>query len=204
MATNLPPNIPIIVDKKLLLQGYVFLRSRAPEPNKPTYWECRRLKSGACKARAVTVGEGANLTVTKCGQHEHPPDREECEAEKVMNRLKRKAEDEVALPPSLLLREELRNVPPEVLAKLPERRNMKKALRRVRRVELPVNPVNIVDLGELPERFKVTLQGERFLMFDNDDGRKRMFVFGTRHNLEILAKSSRWYMDGRFKVRCSN
>lgn len=190
---------PKIVDKKLLYQGYIFLRSGKSQPNKPTYWACRRLRSKTCKARAVTVGEEDNLVVTKCGNHEHPPDREECEAEVVMNRLKRKAEEEAAQPPALLLREELRNVPPAVISKLPERRNIKKALRRVRRIQLPPNPTSITTLGVLPERFQNTLQGERFLIFDNglDD---RVLVFATRRNLEVLARSSRWFLDGTFKV----
>lgn len=203
MAANLPGDSPKLVDKKLLYRGFVYLRSRVPEANK-TYWECKRLKSKTCKARAVTVGEGSNLVVTRCGDHEHPPDREECEAEKVMNRLKRKAEDEVALPPALILRDGLRNVPNGVIARLPERRNIKKALRRARRAELPANPTQIENLGRLPDRFRVSLQGDRFLMSDNEEATKRVLVFGTRRNLEKLAKSSRWYMDGTFKVSCKN
>lgn len=89
-----------------------------------------------CTARAVTTGTGDNVLVIKVGAHQHPPDRDGCLAAEVMHNLKRKAEENPSQAPALLIRSELQNVSEPILAQLPERRNLKKAIRRARRVEL--------------------------------------------------------------------
>lgn len=144
-----------IVGGKLQYQGFIYVRSKPPAPGKPSsYWECTRLrKIKTCKARAITVGEGENLRVCKFDEHTHPSDLEFCMAEEVMHRMKRKLEDDPQAGPSSIMRDELRNVPEQVLAKLPERRNIKKAIRRVRRAELPPNPSRLADLGPLPGEY---------------------------------------------------
>lgn len=150
-------------------------------------------RSKSCNARATTKDfEGDEVYVTKFASHTHPPDHEETKAEEVMRRIKRKAEDNPVAGPSGIIRDELRDLPSAVLIRLSERRNMKKAVRRLRRANLPANPKRITDLGELPERF---------LIHDNGEANSRILVFGTRRNLEVLARSSRWYLDRIFKVR---
>ncbi|KAJ8671478.1 hypothetical protein QAD02_002737 [Eretmocerus hayati] len=117
-----------------------------------------------------------------------------------------------------MLRTELANLSEEVLCQLPERRALKKALRRRRRRDLPPNPRVLEDLGELPERFWRTLgvASENSLIHDSIDRdgedsdkggeaeanylRSRVIVFGTRRNLELLSESLTWYVDGEFKV----
>lgn len=42
-----------VVDKKLLLEGFIYLKSKS-QKNK-TYWDCKRLRAGECKARAITT-----------------------------------------------------------------------------------------------------------------------------------------------------
>lgn len=96
-------------------------------------------------------------------------------------------------------------VDPHVLSQLPERENLKKSMRRVRRRELPPNPTSLSDLNEIPERYTKTLAGESFLLYDSKSdedyqGKGRVIVFSTRRNLEILSNSSTWYLDGTFKI----
>lgn len=189
-----------VIDKKLLHRGYIYVRSGAPIPGKNTYWECKlKRRAKSCTARATTA-PGDVVTVLKFGKHSHPPDHEECRAEEVLESMKRQAANNPEQGPSAIIRDELRNVPVEVVARLPERRNIKKAVRRVRRVELPPNPTRITDLGELPDRFRLTLQGERFLILDNGDDAQRVLAFATRRNLEVLARSAMWFLDGTFSV----
>lgn len=196
-----PPEIGKIVGNKLQHRGFVYTRSRKQILGEPSYWECTRLRrSKSCRARAVTLGDGAEVEVTKFSSHEHPPDQEQCQADQVMERMKRKAEDEPAAGPSKIIRDELRDVPAAVISRLPDRQNIKKVVRRVRRVALPPNPRRIEELGELPDRFRNTLQGERFLISDNNEVNNRVIVFATRRNLELLSRSTRWYLDGTFKV----
>lgn len=211
-----------IIDKKLCLDGYVYLRSRRAKGK--TYWDCRRVRSGECNARAITNDPlpEEELTVLRGpaeSQHSHPPNREECAAETVTQTLKRKAREHPELPPAHLLRTELQTVPTGVLSQLPEQEALKKAMRRERRKNLPPNPKKLSDLGELPDQYQRTLQGERFLIWDSghddesdeDDyeeeeeqqeqvGANRVLVFSTRRNLELLCQSSTWFVDGTFKV----
>lgn len=99
----------------------------------------------------------------------------------------------------------MHDVDPMVLSQLPERENLKSSMRRVRRRELPPNPKSLSDLEEIPERYTKTLGGESFLLYDSasdtdHEGEGRILVFSTRRNMEILAQSNTWYLDGTFKV----
>lgn len=102
------------------------------------------------------------------------------------------------------MRDSLHGLLPSVLAKIPERENLKKALRRERRRHLPPNPKTLDEIIELPGRYQRTLSNERFLMYDSrvDEtfGEGRVLAFATRSNLEKLANSDTWYLDGTFKV----
>ena len=86
------------------------------------------------------------------------------------------------------MRAELASVSEGVLSQLPEREQLAKSMRRQRRANLPPNPKSLSDLASVPERFQQTLAGEKFLLFD------------TRRNLEFLARSSTWFLDGTFRV----
>jgi len=112
-----------------------------------------------------------------------------------------------------------------VLSQLPNRDNLKKSMRQVRRYlffplfyesililsilhirkNLPPNPKTLSDLGTLPDQYQKTFTGEKFLIYDSldDDSVRegRVVVFSTRRNLKLLAKSDCWFLDGTFKVR---
>lgn len=60
-------------------------------------------------------------------------------------------------------------------------------------------------------RYRVTLGGEDFVLFDSYDDREdddddeearrnRVIVFGTRRNVELLMKCIMWFLDGTFKT----
>jgi len=92
-----------------------------------------------------------------------------------------------------------------VLSQLPVRGNLKQAVRRARRVNFPKNPVTLADLDCIDPQFQTTTTGEPFLLYDSkgdsDFGASgRVLVFATRKNLEHLASSNTWYVDGTFKV----
>ena len=90
-----------------------------------------------------------------------------------------------------------------VLAHLLEKENLKKAIKRYRCKNCPPNPTSLDDLGDIPDTSQKTITGDKFLIFDSfnqEDLNGRVLVFATRKNLEILAASPVWYMDGSFKV----
>ena len=69
--------------------------------------------------------------------------------------------------------------------------------RRKQRVEPPL-PSHRKDIVLLPE-YTVTDSGENFLLFDSGPVEKRILVFGTSNNLELLSNSQIWFADGTFK-----
>ena len=54
-----------IVEKKLFLDGFIFLRSKVE--NGKIYWDCQRVRAKECKVRAITTEPDAqgNFTVKK-------------------------------------------------------------------------------------------------------------------------------------------
>ncbi|PSN44355.1 hypothetical protein C0J52_19615 [Blattella germanica] len=116
--------------------------------------------------------------------------------------MKRVATEHPEITPSQILRNELRSVPSGVFSQVPEREHLKRSIRRERtRYQLP-DPTSIDELGEIPERYKRTQNGENFLIYDNfneEEDTQRVIVFGTKKNLELLLKSVCWFADGTFK-----
>ena len=77
-----------VYDKKLTIDGFLYLRSKSKKDK--TYWDCKRLRLKECKARAIT-GEFASgdimvLKGPRESPHSHPPNREECEVENFLHR----------------------------------------------------------------------------------------------------------------------
>ncbi|KAJ4438240.1 hypothetical protein ANN_14179 [Periplaneta americana] len=79
-------------------------------------------------------------------EHTHPPNREEAEAEIVKQGLKRKAAEHPERRPAQVLHIDLGHVPSGVLALLPERSNLNKAVRSERQRHLPPNPTALNNL----------------------------------------------------------
>lgn len=100
-----------IVGNRLFINGFVYYHSRYINANR-RHWECRRVRSKDCKARAITnrPAPGDELIIfqgPEQSEHEHPPNYDECRAEKVKLNLKRKAEEHPEQPPAQILRTEL-------------------------------------------------------------------------------------------------
>lgn len=195
---------------KLIIDGYVYIKSKNEKRLQRTYWDCNRLRNKECSARAITslANLGEHPVVFKGpveSKHSHPSNLEECGAEKLKQSLKRRAEEHPEEPPAQILRHQLHNVPSGVLSQLPERENLKQSIRRIRKKNLPPNPRALSELGELPDLYKRTLTNENFLIYDSkfkgeDQVSGRVLVFGTRRNLELLSQSDTWFLDGTFKV----
>lgn len=134
---------------KLLFDGHIYYRRDSNKGR--TYWNCRRKEE--CKATAITQTVDRKLEVVKSKEHTHAPNQEELQAEKVVHSLKRIASDHPELPPAQILRTELPRVSLGVLSQLPERENLKKAMRKERTKDQPRNPMLLEELGELPDRW---------------------------------------------------
>lgn len=133
---------------KLLHQGYIFYRKDVKKGR--TYWTC--VKKKECRATAITVFNEGAVQVVKERQHSHAPNREEVEAEKALSNMKRMATEHPELPPAQILRTELPKLSEGTISQLPERENLKKAMRRERVKDQPSNPLSIEELHEIPDR----------------------------------------------------
>ena len=82
-----------IIKEKLLLDGYVYLRSWSTKDR--VYWDCRNVRSGIRPARAITNNPiaGVHVVVHRGPQeskHTHQPNQEECAGEVIVDNMKRK------------------------------------------------------------------------------------------------------------------
>ena len=128
---------------KLLNNGFLYYRRDSK--NRKTYWYCKR--KNECKATAITMYVDRHLEVLKEKLRTHAPNQEEVNAEKVKANLKRIAADHPELPPAQILRTELPKVAAGVLSQMPERENLKKAMRRERGKDQPRNPMSLEELA---------------------------------------------------------
>jgi len=191
--------------KLLHVDGYLYYKHS--ENKGRFYWCCR--KKCECSARAITSNSGQNIIIHKGPQssiHNHAPNLEEVYALKVMTDIKRKASEHPEAPPAQILRTELQQVPAGILAELPERQNIRKAITRQRVNNMPSNPRSMNELHELPNQFKQTIAGDQFLLYDSFEDIDyqltcgRIIIFATKENLRILMNSPTWFVDGTFKV----
>lgn len=205
------------------VDGHIYVKCRTRKGR--TYWDCRRVRSGSCRARAITDDplDRTKITLIKTSPHQHPPDVDECAAEVVLESLKRKAETRPEVSTAAVVRSEITGLSGEVLSQLPEQEAMQRTVRRIRRKHVPANPRRVTELGAIPDELQRTLGNERFLLYDshpegienededdvdeeeNDDNseaedRQRVIVYATRRNIEILCESSIWFCDGTFEV----
>ncbi|CAG4985916.1 unnamed protein product [Parnassius apollo] len=72
-------------------------------------------------------------------------------------------------------------------------------IRQRREVSCP-NPGSVADIN-IPVALQVTSRNLNFLLWDSgQNDPHRIFMFGTKENLEVLEEHRHWHVDGTFKV----
>lgn len=89
---------------------------------------------------------------------------------------------------------------PAVSMALPKISNMSRTIRRTR-VRANIAPVTPASLQELrfEGKYTVTDKNDNFIIHDSEN-EDRLVIFGTNSNLDFLAASDEWYMDGTFDM----
>jgi hypothetical protein len=63
----------------------------------------------------------------------------------------------------------------------------------------PNDPNNLINLL-IPDNYRITSNGEKFLYYDSGLEEERILIFTTNKFLNHLSQSKHWYSDGTFKV----
>ena len=178
----------------LIWDGAKFTLNRDME-NGTKYWRCGKR---SCPARITT--DGTELLQQTNG-HNHAIDGVEAQIDRVKDRLKKRAREEITPIPTIYndtLVDIARAQDVSVAARLPTYPSMKSALYRARSSRLPSLPQSREDI-HLEGRWQLTLSGEQFLIRDAGDAEK-MLIFATEESLHQLAEAEIIYVDGTFEV----
>ncbi|CAF0766253.1 unnamed protein product [Adineta steineri] len=158
-----------------------------------TYWIC---KTRNCKAHIHT--DLNDNFLYSSGEHNHLLEPEELEVKHFRDILKERVVNETT-PISKIYDEEIMKArfSPEVLASVPLVRAIGSGLNQARRKLTPVLPTSAT--FDIPDSYQTTTSGEKFLFCDTVVGRKkRMILFGSPKQLELLFDSTVILMDGTF------
>lgn len=94
----------LISRTRLEIDGFLYVRSCKRKNS--TYWNCKKVRAGECKARAVTtVNPLQEIQVRKGPReslHRHAPNRDAAEAERIVADIKTRAEAPGAKPATIL------------------------------------------------------------------------------------------------------
>ncbi|CAF4050241.1 unnamed protein product [Rotaria sordida] len=130
--------------------------------------------------------------------HDHEPNPDMIAARIVRNKIKERAVQE-NLPLSMIYEQEVSNSSTNstTTAILPTCQEFGPTLGKVRAKVMPVLPQDC--LFDIPDQFKTTLDGNRFLLMDDSIiRRERILVFSSDYQLDMLFSSPIVYMDGTF------
>ena len=87
----------------------------------------------------------------------------------------------------------------EVYPYLPSRNALRQTIKRVRHIDLPTELQSLENLI-ISENMQKTLDGSDFLVRDLTIGNESVLIFTTSTNVNYLAQSHFWIMDGTFKT----
>jgi len=99
----------------------------------------------------------------------HPADPDDVAARQLVNEIKQAGVAQPERPPTQIIEARVKDASEEVLAKLPLKSAIKRSINRSRQLQLPPNPKSLRDLPSLPAEFKMSDNGEIFLLYDSYD-----------------------------------
>ena len=151
---------------KVIFEGYVYVKQKHLA-NDVVSFECEKRRNKAeCKAKIKIRGE---VLVGRFNEHSHGPDPARQEVLKAVLRMKRQ-EEETEEAPQQIITQSISTITDDAKAKLPTVYHLHRNVRRHRQAvnnPLPV-PLNVDEIV-IPDRYKVTHDGQDFLLFDTNN-----------------------------------
>lgn len=165
---------------------------------------CNSSRTTGCKCRLhkpIDNDDPAHYTLKH--EHSHPGEARKIGKQRVMSKLKDLAKT-TQDPATVLIAGSVQGEQKSTIASLPSTKQMAKTVQRQRKGPgFPKNPNSLAEL-QLNGEYRVTNSGENFILFDSgvndeivDD---RTIIFGTKENVEFMAKCEEIFMDGTFSV----
>lgn len=185
-------------NEKLSFEGFVCVKQKQLA-NGVVSFECeKRRNKTECKAKLKIRGQEL---VGRLNEHSHGPDPTRQEVLKAVQRMKRQAE-ETEETPQQIITQSVSTITSDAKANLPTVHHLRRNLRRHRQTVSNTLPApHNIDQIVIPDRFRVTHDGQEFLLFDSGpDTNNRMLIFGTLDNIRLLGSTPHWFMDGTFKT----
>ena len=160
-------------------------------------WQC--VQRGVCNARIHTQNQ---IVVNRINGHNHENNPSVFHCLKVKTTIKRRAYDTQDGTHNILT-SSLKDIREYSAIYLPKLDSLKQTFRRARKRALNVPPESeTFDTLVIPEAYKKTSKGDRFLLYDSGTGseNQRLLIFGTASNIDMLNTSNIWLADGTFKT----
>ena len=186
---------------KLVIFGFIYTLNRATEEFQ--HWVCE--KCGQCKARLTTSHELAIVNpidiIEIQESHTHSSDKPRIEMLKDYNQMKERASQNSEESIRSIFASGVATMETSTLVQLPKTDSIKRTIRKHKDGSESLANSAFASELQIVDKYKVTLKGEPFLLFDSCFGdNNRLLMIGTPKMVSILSASQSWYADGTFKV----
>ena len=183
--------------RKLAFENNIYIKQKVLS-NGAVCWECnQRRTANTCKAKIHVLND---QVIRRVNEHTHNGNSATVEASKIRSQMKKRAR-ETEEPPQQIISIAVGLINDQASAAMPAVHHILRDLRRQRQRKGNPLPCPQDTRFDIPDEYQVTTDGKPFMMYDSGPGDgNRIIVFATEENIELLAHSPTWFMDGTFKT----
>ena len=164
---------------------------------------CPRSKSKIqpwCPGKATTLGD----RILSTRRHNHISDPVDLKVKQATRKVLQQAKENPTLKTSQLMHEWAKNtMGPAERSKACSMATMQRKLQWTKcQVQDHTGvPQSLEELAEIPQHFRETFDGERFLLVNRElEGGGRILIFASHSGLDMLRRAETWSADGTFSV----
>lgn len=181
---------------KLIVDGYIYGCEKTQK--NVIRWACEYKKKHLCKGRVSTTKlQNKHKIIKEPSTHNHAPEASRKELLKSNTFVKTKAQN-TAMNPIQIITNSVVACEQNCRVYLPGTKSQQKKIKRVRSKNQTKEPLSIDDIN-IPEYLKY-VESQQFLIADKSfNGNNRILMFTSISNMQLLSKSTVWFMDGTFK-----
>ena len=159
-------------------------------------------KQADCKARIIVDSRTSSTLLSGIPTHNHEERPAEIATHKAIAKLKEAVTGGTRTPTRKAVAMSVSGLEEDALSKLPKLTSLSRMARRARQADKnhPPKPTSLESLV-IPPNFMKTFNGDSLLLWDSEyqTMTRRSLLLGTPKNMEILAQSKNWVIDGTFK-----